>query len=100
MFEEIATDAHYRQMLKRVVALKDHATAIRDVQALASANRHIGSIEPEDLRDIAALDDALADIGYTLRGLESAIADWEAFESYGSRDDPAAERAWHRRRVL
>ena len=100
MNQAIESDAHYRQALKRIAALKDHVAAIRDIQALVGANRNIGNAEAEDISDIASLDDALSNIGYTLRGLESAVADWEAFAAYGSLDDPAADRAWHHRRVL
>jgi hypothetical protein len=100
MPDTIDTDAHYRQALRRAAALHDHCAALRAVQALASANRYLGAIEPEDQRDLAALDDVLADIGYALRCLEGDIADWEARQSGDTRDGCAADRAWHRRRTL
>ena len=100
MSDTIEAEAQYRQALKRITALRDHASAIRGVQALASANRHIGQVEPEDLRDLAPLDDALADIAFTLKALEGDIADWEAFVNYGGPDDAAADRNWYRRRTL
>ena len=100
MSTAIESEAHYRHALKRATALRDHVAAIRAVQALASANRFTGCVEPEDLRDLAALDDALADIGFTLRDLEGAIADWEDVLSFGARDNAAANRAWHFRRLL
>jgi hypothetical protein len=100
MQDTIDSTPHYRAALCRAAALREHRDALRAVQALASANRAAGTIEPADLRDLAALDDALADIGYTLSGLEAAIADWETRDSYGAPDDPAADRAWHRRRTL
>lgn len=100
MSTAIESEAHYHHALKRATALRDHVAAIRAVQALASANRYTGCVEAEDLRDLAALDDALADINFTLRDLEAAIADWEAILSYGARDNAAADRAWHRHRLL
>lgn len=100
MPDSIDSEARYREALRRAGALRDHRVAVRAVQALASANRSAGTVEPEDLRDLAALDDVVADIGYTLRDIEAAIADWEAVQSYGTRDDPAADRGWHRRRTL
>ena len=96
--DDITTPAQYRQTLKRAAALRAHRAAIREVQALASANRLVGHAEAEDLRDLAGLDDAFGDIGYTLGGLEAALADWETAENYGGRDNRAADRAWHRRR--
>jgi hypothetical protein len=100
MHGAIETEAQFRQALNRAAALREHLAAIRAVQALASANRHIGYVEAEDTRDLAALDDALADIGYTLRSIEASLADWEACTSYGAPDDSAADRSWHLRRVL
>jgi len=98
MADDIETAAQYAEVLKRSTALRAHCAAIRALQAQASADRFLGHIEATDLRDLAGLDDVLADIGYTLRGLEAALADWETRESYGTPDDPAADRAWHRRR--
>jgi hypothetical protein len=98
MADDIDTPVQYRQTLQRCAALRAQCAAIRSLQAQASADRFLGHIEAADLRDLAGLDDVLADIGYTLRGLEAALADWETAESYGTADDPAADRAWHRRR--
>jgi hypothetical protein len=100
MCDVIESESAFRQALKRAAALREHVAAIRAVQALAAANRHIGTVESADLRDLAVLDDALADIGYALRGLDAAIADWEAFISYGESEDPAADRARYLRGVL
>lgn len=100
MSERIETAQQYHHALKRATALRAHCTALRSVQALASANRYSGVIEQEDMRDLCALDDILADIGYTLGALETCLADWETVQCYGAPDDPAADRARYRRRTL
>jgi hypothetical protein len=51
------------------------------------------------LKRAAALREHVAAIR-ALRGLDAAIADWEAFISYGESEDPAADRARYLRGVL
>ena len=100
MSDTIETEAQFRHTLRRAAALRDHCAALRAVQALAIANHYLGTVEPEDLRDLVALDDILGDVSYALRCLEGALTDWETSHSHGAGNDDAADRAWHRRRSL
>lgn len=100
MTDMIDSEFRCRLAQRRLAAIVAHRNALRAIQAQASADRDAGILDDSDLRDMRALDDAFDDLGYTLRNLEHAIADWEAAQAYGGSDDPAADRAWHRRRTL
>lgn len=97
MIEPIDSPSQLRQALRRAVAIR---AALQAIQAHAIADRDAGVLANEDLRDLSALDDALSDLGYTLRNLETAIDDWEDSLDSDRNQGPAADRAWHRRRSL
>ena len=100
MIEPIDIPSHLRQALRRANAIRERRAALQAVQTHAIADRASGLLADEDLRDLAALDEALSDLGYTLRSLEAAIADWEDSLDSDRNHGPAADRAWHRRRSL
>lgn len=84
----IDTDAHYRDVLRRIDALQGLIGRLRAIEAEAQSERALGRLEDEDLRDVSEagpLGDAVANLSYTVRHLTAAAADWEEFAAYGSR---------------
>jgi hypothetical protein len=84
----IETDAHYRETLRRIAALEELIAGLRSIQAEAIAERALGRLTDDDVRDVSdagALGDAVANLNYTLGHLKTDAADWEAFAAYGAR---------------
>jgi hypothetical protein len=84
----IESDAHYRDILHRIAALEALVAGVRALQAEAIADRALGRLTDEDVRDVGdegPLGDAVANLTYTLKNLKSDAADWEAFAAYGAR---------------
>ncbi|NNE82469.1 MAG: hypothetical protein HKN28_00710 [Alphaproteobacteria bacterium] len=84
----IESDAHYRDILRRIAALEALVAGVRAIQAEAIAERALGRLTDEDVRDVGdegPLGDAVANLTYTLKNLSSDAADWEAFADYGAR---------------
>ena len=84
----IESDAHYRDTLRRIAALEALIANLRAVAAEAIAERALGRLIDDDVREVSeagALGDAIANLNYTLRYLKNDAADWEAFIAYGSR---------------
>ena len=60
----------------------------RSIQAEAVAERALGRLTDEDVREVSdqgAFGDAIANLNYTLGDLKSDAADWEALDAYGAR---------------
>jgi len=84
----IECDAHYRDILSRIAALDALVAGLRSVQTGAIAERALGRLTDEDVRDVSddgALGDAIANLNYTLGNLKGDAADWEAHVAYGPR---------------
>lgn len=84
----IESDAHYRDILRRIAALETLVAGVRAIQTEAIAERALGRLTDEDVRDVSdegALGDAVANLTYTLNNLKSDAADWDAFAAYGAR---------------
>lgn len=84
----IESDAHYRDILRRIAALDALISQLRATQAEAVSERALGRLADEDVRDVSdagALGDAIANLSYTLGNLKNDAADWEAFIDYGVR---------------
>jgi len=80
----------YRAVRARIAALDRHLKAIADLQDLARDHRTTLTIEDDDLRDLAPLEDAASDITWTRDGLLRAAGAWEDRAAYGT---PHAELA-------
>jgi hypothetical protein len=84
----IETDAHYRDTLRRIAALEALVARLRDIHADAIAERALGRLTDDDVRDVSdagALGDAAANLKYTIGHLKNDAADWEALDAYGAR---------------
>ena len=92
----IETAGQYEEGRARLVALDAHLAAIAAIRAGARAERALGILADADLRDLAPLDDAAADLGYAAEVLRGAIADWEHEAEYGTRTPPSPAVAWRR----
>lgn len=66
----------------RLAALDRHMAGLRGVQATAAADRAAGRIEAEDLRCLAAIEDALADLSVTVDALRAALDIWDEDAHY------------------
>ena len=83
----IESDAHYRDILHRIAALEALVAGVRAIQTEAIAERALGRLTDEDVRDVSdegALGNTVANLTYTLKNLTSDAADWEAFAAYGA----------------
>ena len=90
----IESDAHYRDTLRRIAALEAMIASLQAVAAEAIAERALGRLIDEDVREVSeagALGDAISNLNYTLRYLKNDAVDWEAFLAYGAR--PAGNAA-------
>lgn len=84
----IESNAHYRDILYRIAALEALVAGVRAIQVEAIAERALGRLTDEDVRDVSddgPLGDAVANLTYTLKNLKSEAADWEAFAAYSAR---------------
>lgn len=84
----IESDAHYRDILRRIAALEALIACVRAVQAEAISQRALGHLTDDDVRDVSddgALGDAIANLTYTLGCLQADAADWEDYAAYGAR---------------
>ncbi|NKB48811.1 MAG: hypothetical protein GKS02_05525 [Alphaproteobacteria bacterium] len=89
----VESDAHYRDILRRIAALEALITGIRSVQAEAISERALGRLTENDVRDVSddgALGDTIANLTYTLSHLKTDAADWEAFTAYGAQATESA----------
>ena len=89
----IESDAHYREILRRIAALEALIGRLCEVEAEAVAECALGRLTADDVRDVSeagALGDALANLKYTLGTLKTDAADWEAFAAYGARPSAGA----------
>lgn len=73
----IENETQYRAARERIAALEEHLRVIADLQRRAATHRHQNNIEDEDLRDLAPLEDAIADISYTREWLLEAVDTWQ-----------------------
>ncbi len=83
----IETDAHYREILRRIAALEGLISSLRSIEAEAISERALGRLTDEDVREVSEagpLGDAIANLSYTLGHLKADAADWEAFADYGA----------------
>ncbi len=84
----VETDAHYREILRRIAALESLVANLRSIEAEAVSERALGRLTDEDVREVGEagpLGDAIANLNYTLRGLRTEANDWEALVDYGAR---------------
>lgn len=88
----IENEIQYRAARTRIAALESYLAAIVDLQCRAAGDRTQLRIEDEDLRDLAPLEDAVADITYTRERLLDAAAEWENLVEFGHRRDRLAPR--------
>ncbi len=79
----VENEFQYRAVRARIAALEVHLKAITDLRELARAHRAALTIEDEDLRDLAPLEDAASDIAWTRDGLTRAAGDSEDLTTYG-----------------
>ncbi len=88
----IENEVQHRLIRSRISALDEYLRAISDLQCLARTHRETNRIEDEDLRDLAPLEDAAADIAYTREHLLDAADAWMDLVEYGRRRDANAPR--------
>lgn len=92
----IETDTHYRDTLRRIAALETLIGRLRAIQAEAIAERALGRLTDDDVRDVSddgALGDAVANLNYTIGHLKNDAADWETLDAYGARPTAGAAGA-------
>ena len=73
----IETDAHYREILRRIAALEELIARLRAIQAEAIAERALGRLTDDDVRDVSdagARGDAVANLSYPLGHLKTDAA--------------------------
>lgn len=88
----IENEIQYRAARTRIAALEDYLAAIDDLKRRASKHRAEHRIEDTDFRDLAPLEDAVADLTYTRERLLEAAAEWDDLAELGSRRDTLAPR--------
>lgn len=81
----IVNEFQYRAIRARLAALREHLSAITALQDRARTDRRMARIEDEDLKSLAPLEDAQADIAWTCERLCEAAGEWEDLVEYGRR---------------
>jgi hypothetical protein len=79
----IENEFQYRALRTRIAVLDTHLHTIADLHRRARDSRAELRIEDADLKDLAPLDDAAADITWTRERLREAAGEWEDRIEYG-----------------
>ena len=89
----IENEVQHRLICSRIAALETYLRAIANLQRRATADRARNRIEDEDLRDLAPLEDAAADISFTCEEWLDAADAWMDLVEYGRPHNATAPRA-------
>ena len=81
----IENEFQYRTIRARIAALREHLSALTELQDRARADRRMARIEDEDLQSLAPLEDAREDVSWTCERLRDAAGEWEDLVEYGRR---------------
>lgn len=88
----VENEIQYRTARARLAALEEYLAMIADLQRRAAIHRTENRIEDEDLRDLAPLEDAVADIAYTRERLLEATEGWQDLAEGGTGRDRLVPR--------